>query len=480
MNKKIKKIIVDLYWKMCETSPFFVKITKENMKTVASTFLGEETLKYPNGTYQIFSPHAGEIFKEISRTYLSSEKDFSRKISFYNFHSALKDEFGAYLYAKPKKMTDEDILELISKTRAKLEQKFQSIAYYFPLKFFDSIETDKFNIGSIEIISQKVFCTKYKQQIIESIIDNEAITDKDVLEWDNSPFTAAFKKAFKKLSKQEKLDFIQQSHSKTNIRNNDILESICENKWIIRVEVGPCHLDTSRKLAKSVAAQAINILKVIYTERHADKINVIEFSENDKSHYITEYSDKSFYISSSLRTKDQLANGWYKYLQPYSYLLSEFGIILDNRLQFKPVDEYQFRIWEAVQWFTSSFSDETVGMKINKYCNAVERLVLSGEGNSGITKRFKTRAAFLCAKDKKDYQYLVGQFNKFYGARSDYSHGRVSHNESSNKLTLMEALGLSRLVIERSILFYQKRLKPSKSVTKESISKAFDAAISKV
>lgn len=478
MDKKTEKQIVDTFWKALNCQPFFTPITDEYIKNAKNTFFQEEELSYPDGTFRIITNEVAELLHKISEAYLGSERDFARKVNFNIFHRAFKNELGAYLNNHPKNIIDEDGLVLISKARTKLEQKFESITYFFPLIFFDTIEVEKFNIGSVEIINQKIF-NEYKQEIIESVFDKDEVTEQEIIEWENSPFTALVNKNFKTLSKQEKFELIKQTRDKNNLYNKEAIDSVCNNKWVIKIPVGACHPDISRKTAKSVAEQSINILKIIFTESHADKLEVVEFSKNNKGNYITQHEDNTFYISHSSEAKDQLADGWYEYMKPYSFILSEFAIILDNHLQFKPIDEYQFRIWEAVQWYISSFSDEAVGMKINKYCNAIERLVLSGESGNGITKRFTERAALLAAIDKTEYNTIIDKFKKFYGARSDYSHGRISHNQYSNKISLYDAIYLSREVILRSILFYQGCLKKEAPISTNSIKRAFDNALKK-
>lgn len=240
--------------------------------------------------------------------------------------------------------------------------------------------------------------------------------------------------------------------------------------WFIGVNIESVYnFQTARELAESTAKNVLNLLHIIISSSHSDRMTVgFDIPKNYK-HYVL-FTDNAGELSYSTGSSASGNVGLPKQLfsifnNPFpKQLLDIFSECINLSLDIKNEYPIANRILEASFWYGDAVRESNYSTMIVKYATALERLLIFGE-NKGFKAIISKRGTallfirgFIDSDNLKEKQKLL---QKMYKLRSEILHGDISPTSVKFEMPIHQIEECCRTIIQAFALTVQPGLKNS-------------------
>lgn len=203
-------------------------------------------------------------------------------------------------------------------------------------------------------------------------------------------------------------------------------------KWVAKVTVSNCDLETSEETSQETLVSAIDCLHFVLGRKQSYRMRVAESAVSYDSKALA-YLDASnnLHVSTSNGSLDLMgfSEGWSKDLAraDIAEMLDLIGLALQSRADRSLNHPLSERFLDAARWFGEGVRDSAAFSKTVKFITAVERLVVAGKTDN-LTETVSTRVADMTLESDapEAWESYRKRVSKAYGLRSDLVHGSVS------------------------------------------------------
>lgn len=215
----------------------------------------------------------------------------------------------------------------------------------------------------------------------------------------------------------------------------DVLERYERFFWFMEVPIlGVYDLDLAQEIASVLAQHAINLMHLVISSSHSDKMMVgYDIPAELHNHLLYRASDGDFSYVHSGGAKGNVGLPK-KFTEVFESgrpkeLLNTVGHCLNLELDLTSKYPMVRRLLEAIYWYGDAIREKNRTVKIVKFASAFERLLIFGE-TRGFTQIIPKRAASLMKNvwnmPEDEIKKYMETIKKGYDLRSRILHGSIS------------------------------------------------------
>lgn len=266
---------------------------------------------------------------------------------------------------------------------------------------------------------------------------------------------------FNRLAFEDHIHSVKLDNDPSNDIHIEILQRGVEHYknfgWFIGVTIDSVYdLDTAIELAESAAKNFLNLLHIIISSSHSNKM-IVGFDIPTSYRHYALFKDNTEELSYKTSSSSSGNVGLPKQLFSIfnnsfpKELLDIFSECIDLSLDLKNEYPIANRILDAAFWYGDAVRESNYSVMIIKYATALERLLIFGE-NRGFKALISNRGiALLSVRDfiePKEMKETQRQLQLMYKLRSEILHGEISPTSVQFEMPIYKVEECCRTIIQ--------------------------------
>jgi hypothetical protein len=404
---------------LIEKIDFFQSLTKKSGELKKYGYDCLYYFPHPSGRGNaIYGREAHNRFHEMGERYLVAQKDKKEKVNSSDFTKELFNEFSKRFLINQQEVNEKNVSRMLSNAYKSIETGFDSLTHLIPCSVVMHDDPPAFNMGPVLFQKTSKFLEENQKKF--------SLEKKRVAESHKEQCKSAIKNGYPisrvATPKQSDEYAVQLVETTLDYYKNYV--------WIAEVTIKNCHKEISKLRAKMAVEGALNILKLIIGESHADKMKLggSSIPPNKKASLIKN-SDGHFHFSISNNSNDNFINdNWFDEItKSYEPWLRSLSMGLQTITEPKKENFLSLRIFDSLKWYGEAVSELSPSTKLIKYITAIERMVGTGEKRN-LSKLITKRAAILhhWPEEGRSLKDSLAILNKIYDYRSKLLHGTIT------------------------------------------------------
>ena len=412
------------------------------------------SLAHPKGKGMLICGYeAYQRFNILAERFLSSQKDKAVNVHLPEYAKAIRAEFVRRFIEEPKAVVDRrNVDRMLSSAYRCISKEFDTVIHYIPCSIFRSNDPAEFEVGPVDFVHK----FKFEELYGEKIEAQRAILAKKHQE--------RCQEAIRSGTPADRGATPAQSEGLANHLVDNLKDFFSRFDWIAVVKIGKCDSYTSRKRALLVVEGALNILKLLLSQRYSDKLGTA-YKPSLQTHIatLTRSSDNSLNISVSKRYGGNMpGDNWGEVISKQGrYFFETAARTLDCLIDPERSTHLKQRFLDALAWYGDAVSENSPAAQVVKYVSAIERMTGTGiehdeQGNErGVTKIVTRRSTiFYHHASDKTYESCKTEISKIYNCRSNLVHGSISPFDESVSEMAYRAEQVARLILLGGLDFF--------------------------